>query len=49
VIRQLVDGKKPAQINYDGHVLTKALKDSLGGSAKTLMLINLSPSIYNIE
>ena len=49
VIRQLVEGKTPEQINYDGHVLTMAMKDSLGGNAKTLMLINLSPSIYNID
>jgi len=48
VIRQLADGKAPAEINYDAHVLTKAMKDSLGGNAKTLMLVNLSPSIYNI-
>ena len=49
VIRQLAEGKAPTQINYDSHVLTKAMKDSLGGNAKTLMLVNLSPSIYNID
>ena len=48
VIRQLAKGKKKEEIDYDDHVLTKAMKDSLGGNAKTLMIVNISPSIFNV-
>ena len=48
MIRQLTKGKTKDQIDYDQHVLTAAMKDSLGGNAKTLMIVNISPSDYNI-
>ena len=48
VIRQLTKGKTKDQIDFDQHVLTAAMKDSLGGNAKTLMIVNISPSDYNI-
>jgi len=45
VIHELSSGAK--FVSYRSHVLTKLMKDSLGGTAKTLMFVNASPSIYN--
>lgn len=45
VITALSDGSK--HIPYRNHILTKVMKDSLGGTAKTLMFVNCSPSAYN--
>ena len=45
VIAALSEGAK--FIPYRNHVLTKVMKDSLGGTAKTLMFVNCSPSVYN--
>ncbi|MES1906917.1 MAG: hypothetical protein MHM6MM_000141 [Cercozoa sp. M6MM] len=36
-------------VPYRDHVLTQLMQDSLGGSAKTLMFVNLSPSEYNYD
>jgi hypothetical protein len=46
VIAALGEGAT-AFIPYRNHVLTKLMKDSLGGTAKTLMFVNCSPSVYN--
>ena len=48
VIRELAKGKPKERVNYNVHVLTMAMRDSLGGNAKTLMIVNISPSIYNL-
>lgn len=45
VISALSDGSK--FVPYRNHILTKLMKDSLGGTAKTLMFVNCSPSVYN--
>jgi hypothetical protein len=45
VIGALSEGAK--FIPYRNHILTKLMKDSLGGTAKTLMFVNCSPSVYN--
>ena len=49
IIKNLSNGVPANEINYDIHLLTKAMKDSLGGNAKTLMIVNISPSMYNIR
>lgn len=41
------EGDKAQPHIYRSHTLTKLMKDSLGGSAKTLMFVNVSPADYN--
>ena len=42
-------GEKAGHIPYRNHKLTMIMSDSLGGNAKTLMFVNVSPSDKNIE
>ena len=45
VISALAEGAK--FIRYQENLLTRLMRDSLGGNAKTLMFVNCSPSNYN--
>jgi hypothetical protein len=49
VISALTLGKKGSGVPYRNHKLTQVMQDSLGGSAKTLMFMNCSPSVYNLD
>jgi hypothetical protein len=49
VIKQLsVNGLK-YKVDYEGNILTHLLKNSIGGVAKTLMIINIAPSNFDLE
>eukprot|EP01138_Halocafeteria_seosinensis_P010611 gb/GECG01010836.1/.p1 GENE.gb/GECG01010836.1/~~gb/GECG01010836.1/.p1 ORF type:complete len:1505 (+),score=382.48 gb/GECG01010836.1/:1-4515(+) len=47
VISQLSNGEK--FIRYRDNKLTQLMQDSIGGNAKTLMFVNISPADYNRE
>jgi hypothetical protein len=44
VIQKLIEKGDKKHIPYNNHILTKLLKDSLGGSAKTLVIVNINAS-----
>ena len=41
--------KNAKHVPYRNHTLTKLMQDSLGGNAKTLMVVNCSPADYNFS
>lgn len=46
VISAVTLGKR---VPYRNHILTKVMQDSLGGTAKTLMFVNVSPAEDNVH
>jgi hypothetical protein len=43
------EGKGEAHVPYRNHLLTQLMRDSVGGTAKTLMFVNISPARSNLE
>lgn len=48
VINALTDGKS-SYVPYRDSKLTRILQESLGGNSKTTLIINASPSSYNVS
>jgi len=40
---------KPKFVNYRNNILTRVMQDSLGGTSKTLMFVNMSPAGSNAQ
>jgi hypothetical protein len=46
---QALSDAKNAHVNYRDSKLTRLLQESLGGNAKTSLIVTISPAFYNVE
>lgn len=46
---QALSDAKNSHVNYRDSKLTRLLQESLGGNAKTSLIVTISPAFYNIE
>ena len=49
VIKLIGRGVPLDKVPYDDNNLTKAMRDSIGGRARTLMIVSMSPSEYDLQ
>ena len=49
VIKTLAQGDPNQFVPYRNNMLTKLMRDSIGGPSKTLMFVNISPADYNSQ
>lgn len=49
VIKLLGLGNHEQRIDFEGNLLTHLLLDSLGGSSKSLLMVMISPSVFDLE
>lgn len=49
VIKLLALGRDQDSVDFEGNLLTHLLRDSLGGSSKSLLMVMISPSIFDLE
>jgi hypothetical protein len=49
IIYLITKGLEIMDVPYEFNLLTSLLQDSIGGCAKTLMVVTISPSMYDLE
>ena len=48
-LSSLIEGKKAKHIPFRNSPLTKILRSSFGGNSRTLLILNISPSLHDFE
>lgn len=49
IVRWLSSGRPHEDIDFSRNLMTSLLSDSIGGGAKTLLFVCLSPSMFDVE